>query len=206
MNWILTHLGVEYVFNDLENQRDQIRIEDIAHALSLINRYTGHACRPYSVAEHSLLCAQAAKDQGLTPIVQLAALLHDGHEAYTGDMASPIKREVGTTWEVFEVHEKIALRNHYRLRGVYAYHHAVLRRLDLQALATERRDITAFDASRHRAWPILDTPGREILPLDTDLNAPDRVAKPWTAWRDEFLLTFEDILRTCATAKEFGHA
>jgi len=65
---------------------DMICIEDIAHALSLINRYTGHTRLPYSVAEH---CVRASY---VTSGDALVNLLHDAAEAYVGDIASPQKR------------------------------------------------------------------------------------------------------------------
>lgn len=66
----------------------------VAHALSLLNRFTGHIPYPYSVAEHSTL---AAKLWGRTPIERLAILLHDAHEAFMGDIASPVKAAIGET-------------------------------------------------------------------------------------------------------------
>lgn len=73
--------------NPFDLQPEDIDIVDIAHALSCINRFTGHARFPYSVAEHSIRCAMMAP-HGL----KLEALMHDASEAYFNDMARPIKR------------------------------------------------------------------------------------------------------------------
>lgn len=62
------------------------RIETIAHALSNINRWTGHTSRPFSVAQHSLLVSHL-----VPPEFALGALLHDATEAYLGDIAAPLK-------------------------------------------------------------------------------------------------------------------
>jgi hypothetical protein len=70
------------------------REDDVAHALSLLNRYTGHIPYPYSVAEHSTL---AAKVWGRTPLERLAILLHDAHEAFMGDIATPVKAAMAET-------------------------------------------------------------------------------------------------------------
>jgi len=71
---------------------DAIRIDDIAHALSLICRYTGHTDELYSVGDHSLVVYQRLAAVKAPPIVQLLGLLHDAEEAYMCDLASPIKK------------------------------------------------------------------------------------------------------------------
>lgn len=65
---------------------DDIVIEDIAHALSQIIRFTGHAKAPYTVAQHSLIVAEL-----VPPEHRLWALVHDASEAYLGDVSSPLK-------------------------------------------------------------------------------------------------------------------
>jgi len=65
---------------------DDVDPVDVAHALALICRYGGHASRYYSVAEHCVLMSEA-----VAPENALWALLHDGTEAYVGDMVRPLK-------------------------------------------------------------------------------------------------------------------
>lgn len=65
--------------------------EDIAHALSLMCRGGGHVRYFYSVAQHSINCALEAAARGYSCRVQLAALLHDGGEAYLSDLIRPVK-------------------------------------------------------------------------------------------------------------------
>ena len=71
-----------------------INIIDIATALSRINRYNGHSLTAWSVTSHSLLCVDFAK-QYFGDVVDdwlaLHILLHDAHEAYTGDIVTPLK-------------------------------------------------------------------------------------------------------------------
>lgn len=64
----------------------QIDIRDIAHHLSILNRFTGATKVPYSVAQHSLYVSMLVPEH-----LQLHALLHDAHEAYTNDISTPLK-------------------------------------------------------------------------------------------------------------------
>ena len=94
MSWMITATGAEYHLTGAASMTDAgrpVRIEDIAHQLAIINRYHGATIRPYSVAEHSLLCSEIAQRIGLSLVAQMAALLHDGHEPYTNDLSSPAK-------------------------------------------------------------------------------------------------------------------
>lgn len=85
MTTITTYTGLSLDILD-EQGTQNICLEDIAHALACTNRYMGHAPRPYSVAQHSVLCAQHVGTDH-----QLQALFHDAHEAYVGDMSSMVK-------------------------------------------------------------------------------------------------------------------
>lgn len=71
-----------------------ICIEDIAWGLSRSARFNGHTdgIHPYSVAQHSVWCAWAAQHWfNATATGALLTLLHDAHEAYTGDITQPLK-------------------------------------------------------------------------------------------------------------------
>lgn len=59
-------------------------LAEIAGALARINSYAGHARRPVSVAQHSLLVGEL-----VNPRWRLPALLHDAHEAFLGDWTRP---------------------------------------------------------------------------------------------------------------------
>jgi hypothetical protein len=84
MTWIQTYTGKK--FYPLDPKIEDICIEDIAHALSMICRFNGHCNRFYSVAEHSIIISD------FLPVGEnLAGLLHDGAEAYFCDLPRPIK-------------------------------------------------------------------------------------------------------------------
>ena len=83
--WIQTYTGKQAW--PLNPHPDDIAIEDIAHALSLQCRYTGHTLFHYSVAQHSFLMSFEFAE----PMLAMWALLHDASEAYLCDIARPIK-------------------------------------------------------------------------------------------------------------------
>lgn len=80
--------------NPLNPEPDKINILDIAHALSLICRANGHFMQFYSVAQHSINCANEAKARGFSEKIQLACLLHDASEAYLSDITRPVKKHL----------------------------------------------------------------------------------------------------------------
>ncbi len=83
-NWIQTFCHKKfYPFNP---HPDDIVIEDVAHALSMLCRFNGHVREFYSVAQHSLMVSCA-----LPPGLHLWGLLHDASEAYIADLARPVK-------------------------------------------------------------------------------------------------------------------
>lgn len=88
------YTGKEVEFYPLDPREDEILIEDIGHALSLICRGNGHTKHFYSVAQHSINCAKEARERGYSKRVQLACLLHDGSEAYLSDITRPVKKEL----------------------------------------------------------------------------------------------------------------
>lgn len=85
MTWINTYTGRQ--FWPLAPRVEDIDLEDIAHALSLQCRFTGHVHEFYSVAQHCCLVAEKVPDGD-----KLWALLHDAPEAYLIDLARPVKQ------------------------------------------------------------------------------------------------------------------
>jgi hypothetical protein len=86
---IQTFTGI--FFDPFDPRPEDIRIVDIAHALSLQCRFSGHVRKRWSVAQHSLMVADLCQGKRL----KLAALLHDASEAYLVDLPRPIKRAKG---------------------------------------------------------------------------------------------------------------
>jgi 5'-nucleotidase len=89
--WIQTVSGMDV---DLLYPRpESILLGDIAHALARIPRFVGHTIGecPWSVAQHSLL-VESLMPEDANASERLVALLHDAHEAYVGDMPTPVKQ------------------------------------------------------------------------------------------------------------------
>ena len=92
MSYITTVSGIH--FYPLDPNPDDIDINDIAHALSLICRANGHFKYFYSVAQHCIACANEAIARGYSLEVILGSLLHDASEAYLCDVTRPVKKHI----------------------------------------------------------------------------------------------------------------
>jgi hypothetical protein len=180
MTWTLTAHGHEISL--AYPQHAQMALADVAHALGQINRFNGHARRPYSVAEHSLLVLDIVEHLFAPASVhcRLAALMHDAHEAYVGDMTTPAKALVGEGWHTLEHRLERCLRSAWALHTA-AYEHAeVIKLADTIALATERAQLLPPSAS---LWECLV----HVQPITwVDLMSPERCAMHWGDWRDRF--------------------
>jgi len=86
-DFIVTYTGKR--FYPCDPDPEEVDIEDVAHALSMINRFTGHTKFPYSVAQHSVYAYQRAKLYS-----RREALLHDAPEAYLNDISRPLKKSL----------------------------------------------------------------------------------------------------------------
>lgn len=178
----------------------------VAHALAQINRFTGHCRRPYSVAEHSLLVAQIIENAGGCALAQMAALMHDAHEALVGDATSPLKaamRRVAASrsfvaeelphakaWSDFDRLEHgaaAAVHEAFGLVKAFAVFGADIGRADMVALATERRDLMP---ASDMPWDCLA--GVQPLP-SADLMSALRIDARWNDWRDAFIDRFEQL-------------
>lgn len=74
--------------------KHKIDIDDIARSLTYTNRFNGHFGY-LPVAAHSILVAALASEAAYKVPPQTAwaaGLLHDAHEAYLGDVSTPLKR------------------------------------------------------------------------------------------------------------------
>lgn len=122
---------------DLANFTEaDVRLPDIAHALSLINRYTGHTITPYSVAQHSVMVSQLCE-----PKDAAWGLLHDASEAYLGDVARPLKAML-PDYVALERHVQQTIGRHFGLSWPIP---AAVKVADNRALMAEKRVLLSVD-------------------------------------------------------------
>ena len=200
--FITTFTGKKFYFDHIDP--DQICIADIAHALSMLCRFTGHVHQFYSVAQHSLLVDQQINGP---PHLHLAALLHDAAEAYVNDLATPLKRYLspvgrfnlnvsGESYE--ELHDRI-LQAVYQKFGVFVDGGDCfsITRVDAEACVFEAEAFLGFTLT------MLEEHG-----FDTSLRGaltgglPARFAEehgdlPRQNVEDEFLIRFHELTQMC---------
>lgn len=151
-SYIETVSGKRFYF--LDPDPEDIDIYDIAHALSMNCRYTGHCDRFYSVAEHSWHMARMAPEG-----YELAALLHDASEAYITDIASPIKQHL-PDYQQMEDH----LMKHISAKFGFQYPlDPIIKHLDLTMLSTEAHYLLR---SRGDSWDLWDYRKRPVVQHD----------------------------------------
>lgn len=134
-------------FNPIHPDVDAIRIEDIAHALSLNCRFTGHVMQHYSVAQHCCLVSDEMFNEAIelggseadAAYAGLWGLLHDASEAYLCDMSRMVKRSPQMIGYREIEHQLQATV--YRAFGLIGCEPAELHAHDLRVGATEARDL-----------------------------------------------------------------
>lgn len=179
MSWIQVYGGGEFC---LEHPNpDSITPQIIATALSRMCRFGGHCSKFYSVAQHSLLVESLVDE----PELKLPALLHDAHEGLwgLGDICNPAKRIMPVQVERWmKDHQERVDRAIATRFGVprSLFHHPSVKRADLIALATERRDIMPGGPD----WVL------GVEPIE-------RVVHPWMSRRAkvEFLARLSELIQ-----------
>lgn len=155
---IETASGAEFDFS--APSPSKIHIEDIAHALSHLCRFTGHTRQYYSVAQHSYIVSTLVPREHA-----MQGLLHDATEAYVGDVSSPLKtllpdyREIeGRVWMA------ICIRF-----GIDDHMHESVKAADRTALVTEKRDLMPAGFDLWQDFKDVAPRERPITPLPPQL-------------------------------------
>jgi hypothetical protein len=199
------------LINITDPRAEDITLQDIAWALSRIPRFAGHTITEtvYNVAQHSVYVAQLAEElmksredfaldehvwDSVLNISQignvneflLKTLVHDAHEAYTGDIPSPVKRipELRETFRLIESKLDHAIFMHFGFDELSEDERTVIKYCDKLAQAIEGYQ---FMPSRGFNW---------VLPKPT-LKRLQRfpAPKPPLQSYDDFISHFEYLSR-----------
>jgi len=146
-----TYCGIDFhPFNPVPSM---VVIEDIAHALSNLCRFSGHCISYYSVSQHSVLVASILPQE-----LKLAGLLHDASEAYLQDIPSPIKRS-----PEFKMYRDLEANVEAVIAQKFGYKFPLdprVKEADCILLATEKRDLMPYQ-TRTECKPLPET----IIPM-----------------------------------------
>lgn len=139
---------------------EQIAWKDIAWGLSRQARYNGHTSgdHPYSVAQHSVWCAMVAQRYFKADIDSTRLVLfHDAHEAYSGDLITPLKHieEIHRTVSQIEDRLQMVIHQAMDLPWANAEQADLIATVDNFALAVEVRHLLP---PQQRSW------GQQFVP------------------------------------------
>lgn len=152
-SWVMTYTGKK--FYPFSPDPESIDILDIAHALSNTARFGGHTESFYSVAQHSVIVSSICPGH-----LKLEGLLHDAGEYIFGDLPKPIKLYM----PAFARAEKNLAQAVFRKFGLCWPMPPEVRRADLVALATEKRDLRGDSPEELESLP--DPIDHRVIPVD----------------------------------------
>lgn len=156
--WIQTLAGG---FDLLEPRAEQVDFESLSVALSRIPRFLGYTVGgpPLSVAQHCVEGARAIERETRRRDAAAAFLLHDAHEAFIGDIPTPVQRAL----EAYSSEVRAAIR-----------------------ALKDRIDAAIYDAAGVE-WPLDDETQDIVRTFDLRMCRTERdlfCLPPWQRWED----------------------
>lgn len=176
-----------------------VALEDVAHGLANVCRWSGQCRAFYSIAQHACLAFDLVRalEPQASRVLLRTTLHHDTPEAYLGDMPTPLKR---TPWaapyRALEAQAWAACVARFVLTDPLP---SIVKHVDRVLLATEARDLMG-------GLVLPDLP--EPLPIPQDLVGwwYRAAIVPWTPRRAEraFLQRYAQVacLRDVALGRE----
>ena len=159
---------------------NSVSIENLAHALSNLCRFTGHCRRFYSIAEHSV------KVSYLVPT--LTGLMHDAHEALTNDLSKPVKVYLAGSYAELERAAEQQIAKQYSLT---IPHGPVIKEADIIMCLIEAFDLLP---SKGKSWGYYG----ELRPRAMELyvERPELRAQCWDPDKacEEFMVRYMELL------------
>lgn len=153
------------------------RVDDIAWGLAQVNRYGGHTKHPYSVAQHSYLASFL-----VSPAFAFEALMHDAHEAFVGDMMTPLKI-ICPDYAAVEHRAEAAMRAAF---GLPAKMSPEVKGADLTMLAWEYDQLLPDEPEEWDVIKGVERPAGNILPWSTSVARTmwtRRFLQLWVQWK-----------------------
>lgn len=159
---------------------EDVFIEDIANGLAGIRRYAsqGNIEHHYSVAEHSVLLTNRADLHGWSALDLMCVLMHDGSEAYIGDLVKAVKPLIKGYREI-EAAVDLAIYQRFGIAYRFPNLHAQIKEMDNRIVPVEKKAIFSSYYPQQE----------EFQPLD---NITIQLWSPVIA-RDRFLIEFNRI-------------
>ena len=180
-HWLMTRSGRKFVLN--APSESMVRWDDIGEALAKMCRFNGHCRGFYSVAQHSILVADA-----LYAEYRIYGLLHDAHEAYIGDIISPVKKSIGMSRQShLDAMQDAIDKCIYAAVKIPPPDETLAQRIrvaDMRALATEWRDLIDHDGQ-----PLFED--EDLRPF----KAPIATLSSWQAARALYMKDLGQELR-----------
>jgi len=163
---------------------DQIRMIDIAHALSHICRFGGHCTEFYSVAQHCVLVSEYLWEKTKDIVVSCAGLLHDASEAYMVDMPNPIKARLP---DYIKVEENLlsVIYKKFQIAPCTTF----VKNADMVLLATEARDLM----DDPQDWNLNIKPWSVVINPVGPRQARNLFSERWKYFRDNNILEYQGI-------------
>ena len=157
-------------FDPMKIAPEDVYLEDIAHALSLVCRGGGQIRWFYSVGQHSINCAHEALARGWSDRMALACLLHDASECYISDVIRPVKVHLQNYLEI-ESMIMDAIWSKFHLKDMTDEENQKWKQIDNELLELELKTLMKGEKDR------------EIIPLS---SAPDLSERTFSSIEKEF--------------------
>ena len=159
MSIMNTYIG--HKFDPMKITPEDVCLEDIAHALSLVCRGSGQIQWFYSVGQHSINCAREALARGWSDRMALACLLHDASECYISDVIRPVKVHLQNYLEI-ESMIMDAIWAKFQLADLSDEENKKWKQIDNEILELELKTLMKGEKDR------------EIIPLSSTPNLSER--------------------------------
>ncbi|SCW95946.1 hypothetical protein [Ancylobacter rudongensis] len=177
----------------LDPRAEEVHIEVVAHHLATRARYNGATQHPefedrifYSVAEHSVLVSHYIESVLGKPEFALEGLLHDGSEAYNGDLIRPLKYDPAFRAPFQHVEALNEIAGAQRFNLLYPYPD-VVKIADEAVTAAEVEQIIVTDPAEDWSGKLHDD--SRVAPFRIDMLLP-------FAAKQLFLRRYEQIMKT----------